>query len=192
VKEYGDAIRELASANIFPGDMLWKNFGVTRYGRVVFYDYDEIEYMTDCKFRHIPDAPYPEMELANEPWYSVARNDVFPEEFATFLLVLPKIREAFLRYHADLLKPEFWQGAQEDIAKAICATFSLIRGIALQTRCARSRECVTRIVLLHKPFDVLDAVYVGRWSRDAEKTLYRSPVFMLLAVLMPTVKVWSC
>jgi isocitrate dehydrogenase kinase/phosphatase len=115
VKEYGDAIRELASANIFPGDMLWKNFGVTRFGRVVFYDYDEIEYMTDCKFRHIPEAPHPEMEMASEPWYSVAKNDIFPEEFASFLLVSPKIRKSFLRHHADLLKPEFWQRAQEDI-----------------------------------------------------------------------------
>ncbi len=117
VKEYGDAIRELASANIFPGDMLWKNFGVTRYGRVVFYDYDEIEYMTDCNFRYIPEAPYPEMEMSSEPWYSVARNDVFPEEFSRFLLVSPKIRKAFLGHHADLLKPEFWQRAQEDIRR---------------------------------------------------------------------------
>ncbi len=123
VQEYGNAIRELASANIFPGDMLWKNFGVTRYGRVVFYDYDEIEYMTDCNFRQIPEAPYPEMELASEPWYSVARNDVFPEEFSTFLLVSPKIRKAFLRHHADLLKPEFWQGAQEDIRKGMVRDF---------------------------------------------------------------------
>lgn len=117
VKEYGGAIRELASANIFPGDMLWKNFGVTRYGRVVFYDYDEIEYMTDCNFRHIPEAPYPEMELSGEPWYSVGRHDVFPEEFARFLLVSPKIRAAFLRHHADLFQPEFWQRAQDDIRK---------------------------------------------------------------------------
>ena len=117
VQEYGNAIRELAGANIFPGDMLWKNFGVTRFGRVVFYDYDEIEYMTDCNFRRIPEAPYPEMELSSEPWYSVARNDVFPEEFATFLLVSPRIRDAFKRHHADLLRPEFWQKAQDDIRR---------------------------------------------------------------------------
>ncbi|HEY6897032.1 MAG TPA: bifunctional isocitrate dehydrogenase kinase/phosphatase [Rhodocyclaceae bacterium] len=115
VKEYGDAIRELAIANIFPGDMLWKNFGVTRYGRVVFYDYDEIEYMTDCSFRRIPPAPYPEMEMSGEVWYSTSRNDVFPEEFATFLLTSPKIRQAFMRHHKDLLDADFWKGAQEDI-----------------------------------------------------------------------------
>ena len=115
VHEYGNAIRELAIANIFPGDMLWKNFGVTRYGRVVFYDYDEIEYMTDCNFRHIPPAPHPEMELSGEPWYSTARNDVFPEEFATFLLVSPSIRKAFMAHHADLLDAGFWQRAQQDI-----------------------------------------------------------------------------
>ncbi|MBL8446245.1 MAG: bifunctional isocitrate dehydrogenase kinase/phosphatase [Zoogloeaceae bacterium] len=113
VEEYGNAIRELASANIFPGDMLWKNFGVTRYGRVVFYDYDEIEFMTDCHFRRIPPPPYPEMEMAAEPWYSAGPMDVFPEEFATFLLGQPRIRKAFLKHHRDLLDPRFWQGAQD-------------------------------------------------------------------------------
>ncbi len=115
VLEYGSAIRELASANIFPGDMLWKNFGVTRYNRVVFYDYDEIEYMTDCNFRVIPEAPYPDMEMSSEPWYSVAKNDVFPEEFATFLLGSPKVRQAFLKYHRDLLSANFWRSAQQKI-----------------------------------------------------------------------------
>jgi isocitrate dehydrogenase kinase/phosphatase len=115
VKEYGDAIRQLAIANIFPGDMLWKNFGVARFGRVVFYDYDEIELMTDCNFRRIPPAPHPEMEMSGEPWYSVRRNDVFPEEFETFLLTSPKIRRAFMRYHADLLDADFWKQTQEAI-----------------------------------------------------------------------------
>ena len=82
VRDYGNAIRDLAIANIFPGDMLWRNFGVTRHDRVVFYDYDEIEYLTDINFRRIPPAPNPEAELAAEPWYAVARHDVFPEEFA--------------------------------------------------------------------------------------------------------------
>lgn len=115
VRDYGNAIRELASANIFPGDMLWKNFGITRYGRVVFYDYDEIEYLTDCNFRRIPQAPNPEMEMSGEAWYSVGRHDVFPEEFSHFLLASPAIREVFLRHHADLLQPEFWQETQKTI-----------------------------------------------------------------------------
>ncbi|MDR2000901.1 MAG: bifunctional isocitrate dehydrogenase kinase/phosphatase [Zoogloeaceae bacterium] len=117
VKEYGDAIRQLAIANIFPGDMLWKNFGVARFGRIVFYDYDEIEWMTDCNFRRIPPPPTPEAEMASEPWYSVGRNDIFPEEFATFLLSSPKIRQAFMKYHADLLDIDFWQGVQEAIRR---------------------------------------------------------------------------
>ncbi|MBK8762767.1 MAG: bifunctional isocitrate dehydrogenase kinase/phosphatase [Sulfuritalea sp.] len=115
VKEYGNAIRELAIANIFPGDLLWKNFGVTRYGRVVFYDYDEIEFMTDCKFRRIPPPPDFETEMSGEIWYSVSRLDVFPEEFATFLLVSDRIRDSFMRYHADLFDVEFWRNAQEQI-----------------------------------------------------------------------------
>lgn len=115
VQEYGNAIRELAIANIFPGDLLWKNFGVTRYGRVVFYDYDEIEFMTDCKFRRIPPPPDFETEMSGEVWYSVSRLDVFPEEFATFLLVSDRIRRSFIKHHADLFEVEFWQNAQEQI-----------------------------------------------------------------------------
>ena len=117
VCEYGNAIRELAIANIFPGDLLWKNFGVTRYGRVVFYDYDEIEYMTDCKFRRIPPPPNFEAEMSGEVWYSVSRLDVFPEEFETFLMVSDKIRDAFMRHHRELFDAEFWQRTQEQIRK---------------------------------------------------------------------------
>jgi isocitrate dehydrogenase kinase/phosphatase len=123
VIEYGNAIRDLAVANIFPGDMLWRNFGVTRDRRVVFYDYDEIEYLTDVNFRRIPDAPNPEAELAGEPWYGVDRNDVFPEEFATFLLADPRLREHFLRHHAELLEPDFWQDCQRRIGEGEIVDF---------------------------------------------------------------------
>ncbi len=123
VREYGNAIKELASANIFPGDMLFKNFGVTRYGRVIFYDYDEIEYMTDCHFRKVPPAPTPEAEMAAEPWYPVARNDVFPEEFASFLLGPLALRRAFMAHHADLLKAEFWQQKQAKIVHGYIEDF---------------------------------------------------------------------
>lgn len=115
IREYGNAIRELAAANIFPGDLLFKNFGVTRQGRVVFYDYDEICYLTECNFREIPEAPFPEMELADEPWYTAAPGDVFPEEFATFLLPDPCIRECFLEYHQELLDAVWWRRRQECI-----------------------------------------------------------------------------
>ena len=115
IREYGSAIREMAQANIFPGDMLWKNFGITRFGRVVFYDYDEIEYMTDCNFRNIPPAPDFETEMSGEVWYPVAKNDVFPEEFGTFLLASPTLRKTFHKYHRDLLAAKFWQVAQQKI-----------------------------------------------------------------------------
>jgi hypothetical protein len=95
IDEYGRAIRELAAVNIFAGDLLFKNFGLTRYGRVVFYDYDEIEYMVDCTFRTIPPPPPGHDEMSGEVWYRVGPRDVFPEEFATFLLTDPRNREAF-------------------------------------------------------------------------------------------------
>jgi isocitrate dehydrogenase kinase/phosphatase len=117
IKDYGDAIKQLAGANIFPGDFLYKNFGVTQLGRVVFYDYDEISYMTECNFRKIPPARFPEDEFRSEPWYSVGPNDVFPEEFGTFLLANPKIRKFFLKYHKDLLSAKYWQDKQANIRR---------------------------------------------------------------------------
>jgi isocitrate dehydrogenase kinase/phosphatase len=109
VVEYGNAIKDLVAANIFPGDMLWKNFGVTRHGKVVFYDYDEIEYLTDCNFRRVPQARNEEEEMSGEVWYSVGPKDVFPETFGPFLLGNPQVRQAFMAEHADLLDPAFWQ-----------------------------------------------------------------------------------
>ncbi|MDM9616141.1 MULTISPECIES: bifunctional isocitrate dehydrogenase kinase/phosphatase [Kosakonia] len=115
VEEYGNAIRQLAAANIFPGDMLFKNFGVTRHGRVVFYDYDEICYMTEVNFRDIPAPRYPEDELSAEPWYSVAPGDVFPEEFRHWLCADPEIGPLFEEMHADLFRADYWRGLQARI-----------------------------------------------------------------------------
>jgi isocitrate dehydrogenase kinase/phosphatase len=115
VLEYGNAIKDLVAANIFPGDMLWKNFGVTRHGKVVFYDYDEIEYLTDCNFRKVPTARNEEDEMSGEVWYAVNKGDVFPETFGPFLLGNPQVREIFMAHHADLLDAGFWQGHKERI-----------------------------------------------------------------------------
>jgi len=115
VVDYGNAIKELCSVNIFPGDMLFKNFGVTRGGRVVFYDYDEIVYMTECNFRRIPPPRTPEDEMAAEPWYAVGQNDIFPEEFAPFLLSGKVVRQAFLQHHSDLLDVGFWNQTKQRI-----------------------------------------------------------------------------
>ena len=115
VIEYGNAIKDLVAANIFPGDMLFKNFGVARHGKIVFYDYDEIEYLTECNFRRVPPAPTEEDELSSEVWYRVGPKDVFPETFAPFLLGNPVIREVFMRHHADLLDAGFWQRHKERI-----------------------------------------------------------------------------
>ena len=117
VIEYGNAIKDLVAANIFPGDMLWKNFGVTRHGKVVFYDYDEIEYITDCNFRKVPEPRTEEEELSGEIWYAVGPKDVFPETFGPFLLGNPAVRDVFMRHHADLLDAAFWQAHKERIER---------------------------------------------------------------------------
>lgn len=115
LEDYGLAIKQLAAANIFPGDMLLKNFGVTRHGRVVFYDYDEICFLTEVNFRHIPPPRYPEDEMASEPWYSVGPNDVFPEEFPRFLFADYGQRRLFASLHGELYDADYWKGLQEAI-----------------------------------------------------------------------------
>lgn len=116
---YGQAIKQLIAANIFPGDMLLKNFGVTRHGRVIFYDYDEITYMNEVNFRVKPVPVTEEQIYASEPWYTVDPGDMFPEELATFALANPKYRKAFEKHHADLLEASYWQQCQQNVANGI-------------------------------------------------------------------------
>ncbi len=112
VIDYGNAIKDLAACGIFPGDLLLKNFGVTRHGRVVFYDYDELCLLSDCNFRALPPSRTYEEEISAEPWFSVRENDVFPEEFERFLGLQSDLREVFLEHHADLFDPQFWRQHQ--------------------------------------------------------------------------------
>jgi isocitrate dehydrogenase kinase/phosphatase len=116
VLDYGNAIKDLAAADIFTGDMLLKNFGVTRNGRVICYDYDELCLLSECNIRRIPEPTTPEEEFAAEPWFHVGEHDVFPEEFQAFLVPPGAVRNAFLTVHGDLLTTEFWQGAQRRLA----------------------------------------------------------------------------
>jgi len=111
-RDYGQAIKDMAASNIFPGDLLTKNFGVTRRGRIVFYDYDELCFLTDCNFRDLPQAKTYEEEMSAEPWFSVRENDIFPEEFLNFLRLPEPACTALLEQHADLFHPDFWRSVQ--------------------------------------------------------------------------------
>jgi isocitrate dehydrogenase kinase/phosphatase len=117
VIDYGNAIKDLAFSNIFPGDMLIKNFGVTQKGRVVFYDYDEICPLIDCNFREIPQAKRYDDELASEPWFHVEENDVFPEEWPRFLGLPKKMVNLLTELHGDLFRVDFWRQTQEKLKK---------------------------------------------------------------------------
>jgi isocitrate dehydrogenase kinase/phosphatase len=112
VIDYGQAIKDLAATNIFTGDLLPKNFGVTRHGRVVFYDYDELCWVTDCDFRELPAPTTYEEEIAAEPWFSVRENDIFPEEFPCFLDFRPDLMETLVDYHGDLFQARAWRSVQ--------------------------------------------------------------------------------
>ena len=113
VIEYGQAIRDLAYTNIFAGDLLLKNFGVTRHSRVIFYDYDELCRVTDCRFRDLPQAPTPDDEMRAESWFYVADNDVFPETFLNFLGFEGRLRDVFLDRHGEILEGGWWRALQE-------------------------------------------------------------------------------
>jgi isocitrate dehydrogenase kinase/phosphatase len=113
VRDYGAAIKELAGINIFPGDMLLKNFGVTRHGRVIFYDFDEIALLTDCNFRTMPRARDDETALSDETWFEVGPRDVFPEQFEHFLGMSDELKRQFVAAHGDLLTPHWWRACQE-------------------------------------------------------------------------------
>lgn len=119
--EYGNAIKELIAANIFPGDMLFKNFGLTRHGRVVFYDYDEIEYFTDCRIRTIPQARTEEEELSAEVWYHVGPKDIFPESYGTFLLGDARVKKYLLKHHADFFETQTWLNYQNQLKNGYTA-----------------------------------------------------------------------
>jgi isocitrate dehydrogenase kinase/phosphatase len=111
--DYGQCVRDLACTDIFPGDLLLKNFGVTRHGRVIFYDYDELCRVTDCNFRELPEAPTLEDEMRGEAWFYVGDNDVFPETFIRFLAFGEAERAALLRVHAEILTAQFWRDMQQ-------------------------------------------------------------------------------
>lgn len=115
IVDYGSAIKEMAASGIFPGDLLLKNFGVTRHGRVVFYDYDELTTLGECVFRKLPSSSSYEDEMAAEPWFAIGPNDVFPEEFSTFFGVQGPLREAFLARHADVFDASAWQEWQRRV-----------------------------------------------------------------------------
>ena len=118
INDYGKAIDELINSNIFPGDMLTKNFGVTRQNRVVFYDYDEITLMSTPVFKKIPKAKTYEQEMASEPWYYVGQNDVFPEEFKYFMLPNPYLKEVFNKKYKKLLDADYWVSVQDKIKES--------------------------------------------------------------------------
>jgi isocitrate dehydrogenase kinase/phosphatase len=115
IMDYGRAIKDMAATNIFPGDMLLKNFGVTRHGRVVFYDYDELSLLSECNFRKIPQPRRHYEELSDEPWFPVGENDIFPEEFPYFLGLKRELKALFVEEHSDLFGVDFWHQVQARI-----------------------------------------------------------------------------
>ena len=117
VIDYGQAIKDLAKTNIFTGDLLLKNFGVTPHKRIIFYDYDEVVLVTECNFRDIPEASDFQDEMLADTWYYVAKNDIFPEEFIRFLSMNDQLKIEFMKYNKDILTSEYWRKVQQQHEK---------------------------------------------------------------------------
>ncbi|MEM8983748.1 MAG: bifunctional isocitrate dehydrogenase kinase/phosphatase [Pseudomonadota bacterium] len=117
--DYGQAIRDLANSNIFAGDLLLKNFGVTRHGRVIFYDYDELCLVTECNFRRLPEPQDDIDEMRADAWYYVGPDDIFPEQFVQFLGFSEPLKAVFLEHHADLLDADYWSTVKSELGRGI-------------------------------------------------------------------------
>ena len=123
--DYGNALRDLAAGNVFPGDLLLKNFGVTNHGRVIFYDYDEICLVTDCVFRDLPQASCEEEEMSGEPWFHCGPHDVFPEQWLPFLSIPPALRAVFTERHCELLTAAWWRSVSARLTRLPASTAPL-------------------------------------------------------------------
>jgi len=117
VIDYGQAIKDLARSGIFPGDLLLKNFGVTRNRRAIFYDYDELCLVTDCRFRRLPEARDNDEEMHHGAWFHVDTNDVFPEQFPRFLGLSKTQLDALLAAHGEIFDVGWWLELKRAIAR---------------------------------------------------------------------------
>jgi isocitrate dehydrogenase kinase/phosphatase len=113
--DMGQAVKDLAATDVFPGDLLPKNFGVTRHGRVVCYDYDELSLLTDLSFRSMPESDSYDDEFSDEPWFGVGQLDVFPEEFPRFISLPQPLRGVLEDRHRDLYDLSFWLEMQRRV-----------------------------------------------------------------------------
>jgi isocitrate dehydrogenase kinase/phosphatase len=114
--DYGQAIKDLARSNLFPGDLLLKNFGVTRHGRVLFYDYDELCLVEECRFRAVPPMRDEDETRPLDEWLYAGADDVFPELFPQFLGVAPALRERLRAVHGEIFDPAWWREVQTRLA----------------------------------------------------------------------------
>ena len=117
IVDFGQAVRDLAANNIFPGELLPKNFGVTRHGRVICYDYDELGLLTDFTFRSMPESSNDDDMFGDESWFGVGPRDVFPEEFRRFIGLPPDLVSVLDEHHADLFTVEFWTEMQDRLLR---------------------------------------------------------------------------
>jgi len=115
VIDYGQSIKDLARSNIFPGDLLLKNFGMSRSGRAIFYDYDELCFVTDCRFRALPEPRDDDEEMHSGAWFYVGENDIFPEQIPRFLGLNEELSAALLQAHGEIFSVGWWLDLQERI-----------------------------------------------------------------------------
>jgi len=112
VIDYGQAVTDLARSGIFPGDLLLKNFGVSRHGRALFYDFDELCLLEEVRFRDLPQVREEDETRPLEDWLYARRDDVFPALFPNFLGLSPGLRGTLLEAHPGIFEAGWWRDVQ--------------------------------------------------------------------------------
>ena len=95
---------------------------MTRHGRVVFYDYDELTEIGKCNFREMPEPATIDEAMSDTPWFPLGPDDVFPDEFPSFLGLTGPLKEAFVENHSELFDASWWQETQRLVASGEIAS----------------------------------------------------------------------
>ncbi len=116
IRSLGHCIRNNAATNIFNKDLDSRNYGIGRYGRVLLFDYDAVEKLTDVKIRTNTERE-PGEETVPE-WFFEDGVIFLPEEMEYGMQLNNEwARRAFRAQNADLLTVDYWEGVQQKLLR---------------------------------------------------------------------------
>jgi isocitrate dehydrogenase kinase/phosphatase len=117
--DFGYFLKDIAASGVFPSDLfnIW-NYGVTPWGRVVLFDYDDVVPIERVTFREkpLPRAEFEETE-AEEDWIVASEEDFFVDEIDRFSGIPEPLKGVFKSVHGDLYTLRFWQELAERLSR---------------------------------------------------------------------------